>query len=106
MQARRAGVAGEFAQEVLIARSLAVMGILVVEACTGQRDVLGVGMNRLASHFRAEGGDQSARPQHVRKGVIAGIVQLEANLAANINPDRNPSFLTSRGIALRHTLYP
>src|SRR5881296_4700951 len=50
----------------------------------GQRDILGVRMQRLASHLGAQRGDQAAGAQHVGEGVITGVVEFEADLASQI----------------------
>jgi hypothetical protein len=38
-------------------------------------------------HLRPQGGDQAPGPQHIGEGVIAGVVQFEADLAGEIEPD-------------------
>jgi len=64
MQALDAGIAGELAQEILVARRLAVMAVLVVEARTGQRHLAGLRMAGLASApLRPERLDQAAGAQ-------------------------------------------
>src|SRR5579859_110698 len=99
-------VASELAEEVLIARGLAVIVILIVEAWAGQRHVLGLGMPGLAaSQLRAQRFDQSARAQNAWEGVIAlGAVQLEAQLAREVNPDRHLLFFPRRGIGFSQAL--
>src|SRR2546425_8162155 len=85
MQLPGLGVAGELSQEILIAGSLAAVGVLLVEAFTSQRDVLGVGVNRFASDLWAQRGDQAAGAEHVRESVIAGVVQLEDRKSTRLN---------------------
>ena len=48
------GVASELAHEVLIARRLSAVGVLLVEAFAGERDILGAGVNRFAPDLWAQ----------------------------------------------------
>ena len=100
------GVAGKLAQEVLIARGLAVIVVFVVEAWAGQRHVMGLGMPGLAtSQFRAQRFDQPARTQNAREGMIAlGAVQFEAKFAGQVDPDRHLLFFPWRGISFGQAL--
>jgi len=65
---------------ILVAESLAIIVVLVVETLTGERDIVGFRMAGLASaHSRPQRFDQPARAQAAREGVIAqGAVQLVA----------------------------
>ena len=103
MQPIGPGVAGEFAQEILIAGSLPAMGVLVVESLAGQRDIGRVRMHRLAPYIGAERGDQAAGAQHIGEGVIGGIVEFEADLAAEIEPDGHFFFFPWSRIGFRQT---
>ena len=103
MQPIGVGVAGELAQEILIAGSLPAVGVLVVESCAGQRDVSGVRMHRLAPYVGAERGDQATRAEHIGKGVIGGVVELETDLAGQIKPDGHFFFFPRSGIGFRQT---
>ena len=70
MQALSAGVAGELAEEVLVAGGLAVVVVFVIEARTGQGYVAGFRMPGLApTQFRPQGFDQPAAAQDAREGV-------------------------------------
>src|SRR5450759_5336613 len=69
---------------------------LLVEAFTGQRDVVRVRMLDFAPHPRPQRSDQAPGAQHIGEGVIAGVVQFEADLAGDIEPDGN-FFLLARG---------
>ena len=101
MQPAGIGVAGQLPQEILIAGSLAAIAILVIESLAGQRDILGVRMQRFAAHLRAQRGDQAAGAQHVGEGVIAGVVEFEADLAGQIEPHGHFFLLPGSGIFLR-----
>src|ERR1700687_1042981 len=99
-------VPSNLAEKVLVARSLAVLVFLVVEAWAGQRHVMRLGMPGLAaSQFRAQRFDQSARAQNTWEGVIAlGAVQLEAELAREVDPDRRLLFFPRRRIGFGQAL--
>src|SRR5258708_12327479 len=97
MQPIGVGVAGELAQEILIAGSLPAVGVLVVESCAGQRDVSGVRMHRLAPYVGAERGDQATRAEHIGKGGIGAVVGLDTYLPVPIKPNAQFLFLPPTG---------
>ena len=58
-------------------------------------------MHRFASHLGPERGDQSAAAQHVGESMITGVVEFEANLAGQIEPDGHFFFFPGSGIFFR-----
>src|SRR5512140_2109560 len=97
---------GELAQEVLIAGALPIVIVLVVKAGAGQRHIAGLRMPRLATaHLWPQRLDQTAGAQDAWEGVIAlGAVELEAEFAGQINPDRHFLLFAWRGIGISQAL--
>ena len=106
MQKVGLGVVGELAEEVLVAGSLAIVVVLVVEPRAGQGHVAGVGMQTsAATQLGSQRLDQASAAQNAREGVIAlGAVKFETEFAGQINPHRHFLFLPRCGIGVGQAL--
>src|SRR3974390_1526035 len=106
VQALALGGAGQLAQEVLIARCLSVVVVLVVETGAGQGHIPGLRVGGFAtSQFWPQGVDQTARAQDAREGMMTlGAMELQTDLAGEIEPDGNFLFFSRRGVGVSQTL--
>ena len=106
VQPLRLGVAGELAQEVLVARSLAVVVVLAVETGARQGHIVGFRMGGFAATpFWPQGVDETAPSHHPRKGVLAfGAMQLEGEFAGQVKPHRDFLLFPRGGVVLGQTV--